>query len=154
MVKTTDSSSTDNRQASSRMRQLTLPPTSSCNPRGQLNGGIHRKGALLKKKTKPPHQQVIRSIRVNVAGDREVTPLCEHAQHNMNRGATVTELPWPSATWTPTVRVPGWPEQSCAKYSPVFLNGIVTTDYYYYYYYYYHHHHHHLLYAGYLYLYS
>ena len=153
MVKTTDSSSTDNRQASSRMRQLTLPPTSSCNPRGQLNGGIHRKGALLKK-TKPPHQQVIRSIRVNVAGDREVTPLCEHAQHNMNRGATVTELPWPSATWTPTVRVPGWPEQSCAKYSPVFLNGIVTTDYYYYYYYYYHHHHHHLLYAGYLYLYS
>jgi hypothetical protein len=55
-----NSSSTDNRHASSRKRQLTSPPTSSGYLQGQLNGGIHRKGVKLK-----TQQHVTTSSRAN-----------------------------------------------------------------------------------------
>ena len=34
------------------------------------------------------------SSRANRRDDREVTPLCKHAQYNTNTGATVTEVQW------------------------------------------------------------
>jgi hypothetical protein len=130
-----NSSSTDNRQKSSRMGQLTSLPTPSCYLRGQLNGGIHRKGVKLKKKI-ITRQHVIRSSRANRPGDGEASPLCKHARYNMNTGATVTEVQRSLGNRT-TVRVPGWSGQFGANYSPVMLNGIVTTEHYCYYYYYY-----------------